>query len=134
MTTAGSKRKTSKEFAVEHEVFLGMVKERFPKLEIEKTLGLSTVQAKTHMLRALTQGEVTADELIPNYQLVHIKSLPPVVREMLPNPPDGETEPLVRAVDQGGEVLLSLFTFPPKQESTETSSCAQPAESAVAFE
>ena len=79
MKSIRKKRKTSADLNVEYEFFLEMVAEKKPELEIMLALGLSKVQLKNHLIRAFQDGKITADALIPEYELIHAKSLPAAI-------------------------------------------------------
>ena len=115
----GNKRKTAADFAVEHELFLGMIDEKRPELEIMMTLGLSKTQLKEHTFKALKNGKITADALIPDYVVVSAKLLPKAIRELLPLGSEDDTEALVKAESQEAGVLLTQFPADPQCLRTE---------------
>ena len=118
MTTKNSKRKTAAEFAAEHELFLVMIAEKRPELEIMKALGLSsTVQLKSHTLMALKKGEVTPNDLIPEYEAVFAKSLPAVIRKQMSLDSEKDAEALVKIESQGNVVMLTLLLLSDQDEA-----------------
>ena len=106
MTIKGSKRKSKAEFLEEHQHFITFVKQGQPELEIMTTLELSKAQLKAHTLMALQEGELSPEELIPDYEVVFARSLPNVLRTLLPNIEDNS---LIQARSTAEGLLLTCF-------------------------
>ena len=128
MSKKGTPRKKPADFNDEHETFLELVRGKKPELEIMKIMGLSQVQMNAHTLKALQKDKIPASEMIPDYEVVSIKSLPAVLREYLSATSDADVETLVKAgvlakleIHEAG-ILLTLLPVVPRPFATETES------------
>lgn len=99
--TTKRKRKSPKEYHEEHELFILLIQEQKPCLEIMAELQLTTVQFKRHLLDALTLKEVPAYQ--PRYEAIKAGSLPAIIGSKL----GVEPEALVKIQSHEDGVLLS---------------------------
>lgn len=109
MSVKGTKRKTSAEFAEEHEVFIELIRKRKPELEVMQELALSRVQLQAHLFQALKRNEIGPADLNPAYEVIKAKSLPEAIRERLSLVSAESAETLVRVEAGEGGVFLALL-------------------------
>ena len=112
MSVKGTKRKTAAEFVEEHKLFLQLIKERRPELEIMQDLDLTKIQLNAHVLQALKKNEVSNADLNPEYEVVYVRSLPEVIRERLSPGSQCDAATLAKVAPREDGVFLTLLTVP----------------------
>lgn len=120
MSVKGTKRKTSAEFTEEHELFIELIKERKPELEIMQELALSRVQLQAHLFQVLKRNEIAPADLNPAYEVVKAKSLPEAIRQYLSLDAVEGAEMLVKVEAEDEGVFLTPLPLPHTDRTAET--------------